>query len=174
MFWSGNCSFFVMALPCSRGGLLQNPFRPLMIPKKVLIVDDNAVLVRALSNVLEAVGFQILEAEDGAAAVSIVRRERPSLILLDISFPPDVAHGGGLAWDGFQIMTWLSRMEEAKGVPIVIISGSEAAKYRDRALKGGAVAYLQKPVEPEAVLATVRQVLGKSAPEPETLQPSGN
>lgn len=138
-----------------------------MIPKKVLIVDDNAVLIRALSNVLEGAGFQILEAEDGAAAVSIVRRERPDLVLLDISFPPDVAHGGGLAWDGFQIMSWLSRMEEAKGVPIIIISGSEAAKFKDRALKAGAVAYLQKPVEPEDVLATVRRVLGESAPEPQ-------
>ncbi len=138
-----------------------------MIPKKVLIVDDNAVLIRALSNVLEGAGFQILEAEDGAAAVSIVRRERPDLVLLDISFPPDVAHGGGLAWDGFQIMSWLSRMEEAKGVPIIIISGSEAAKFKDRALKAGAVAYLQKPVEPEDVLATIRRVLGESAPEPE-------
>ncbi len=141
-----------------------------MIPKKVLIVDDNAVLIKALSNVLEPAGFQILEAEDAAAAVSIVRRERPDLVLLDISFPPDVAHGGGLAWDGFQIMTWLSRMEEAKGVPIVIISGSEAAKFKDRALKGGAVAYLQKPFEPEDVLKAVRQVLGESAPEP-VLQP---
>jgi two-component system, cell cycle response regulator len=138
-----------------------------MISKKVLIVDDNAVLVRALSNVLEGAGYQILEAEDGAAAVSTVRRERPDVVLLDISFPPDVAHGGGVAWDGFQIMSWLSRMEESKGIPIIIISGSEAAKFKDRALKAGAVAYLQKPVEPEAVLATVKELLGESAaPEP--------
>ena len=138
-----------------------------MISKKVLIVDDNAVLVKGLSNVLMGAGYQILEAEDGAAAVSTVRREKPDLVLLDISFPPDVAHGGGVAWDGFQIMSWLGRMEEAKGLPIIIISGSEASKFKDRALKAGAVAYLQKPVEPEAVLATVKELLGESdLPEP--------
>ncbi len=145
-----------------------------MVPKRILIVDDNAVLVLALSNILTGAGYQVLQAEDAAAAVSTVRQERPDLVLLDLSFPPDVAHGGGLAWDGFQIMSWLARMDEARKVPVVIVSDSEAAKYKERALKTGAVAYLQKPVEPETLLAKVREVLGESSTElqPVTTQPS--
>lgn len=131
-----------------------------MNPKRILIVDDNAVLVKGLSNVLVGAGYEILEAEDGAAAVSTVRREKPDLVLLDISFPPDVAHGGGVPWDGFLIMNWLSRMEEAQKIPIIIVSGSEAAKFKDRALKAGAMAYLQKPVEPDVLLSTVKQFIG--------------
>jgi len=138
-----------------------------MNPKKVLIVDDNAVLVKGLSNVLAGAGYQVLEAEDGAGAVSTVRREKPDLVLLDIHFPPDVAHGGGVPWDGFLIMNWLGRMEEAANIPIVIISGCEAGKYEGAALKAGAVAYFQKPFEPEQLLAAVRQILGDTAPEPE-------
>ena len=135
------------------------------MPKRILIVDDNAVLVMALYNVLSEAGYQVLKADEASSAVSAVRQERPDLLLLDLSFPPDVAHGGGLAWDGFQIMTWLGRMDEARNIPIVVISDSEAAKYQDRAFKAGAVAYLQKPVEPEVLLAKVREVLGETAPD---------
>jgi len=142
-----------------------------MNPKKVLIVDDNAVLVKGLSNVLGGAGYQVLQAEDGAAAVSAVRRERPDLVLLDIRFPPDVAHGGGVPWDGFLIMSWLSRMEESKNMPIVIITGCEAEKYKPMALKAGAVGYVQKPFEPEELLATVRQILGDPVPQPELAGP---
>ncbi len=149
-------------------------FRPDMNPKKILIVDDNAVLVRGLSNVLVGAGYEVLEAEDGAGAVSTVRRERPDLVLLDISFPPDVAYGGGVPWDGFLIMNWLSRMEEAQRMPIIIVSGSEAAKFKDRALKAGAVAYLQKPVEPEVLLSTVKQFIGDAvAPSAEATATAG-
>ncbi|HEY5913360.1 MAG TPA: response regulator [Verrucomicrobiae bacterium] len=137
-----------------------------MNPKRVLIVDDNAVLVRGLSNVLKGAGYEVLEAEDGAGAVSTARRERPNLVLLDLSFPPDVAHGGGVAWDGFLIMTWLGRMEEAKDIPIAIISANEDPRLKERALKAGAVAYFQKPFEPEDLLKAVRQILGDSEPEP--------
>jgi CheY-like chemotaxis protein len=142
-----------------------------MNPKKILIVDDNAVLVKGLSNVLSGAGYQVLQAEDGAGAVSTVRRDRPNLVLLDIRFPPDVAHGGGVPWDGFLIMSWLSRMEETKNIPIVIISGCEAEKYKPMAMKAGAVAYVQKPFEPEELLVTVRQILGDPAPQPELAGP---
>jgi CheY-like chemotaxis protein len=85
------------------------------------------------------------------------------LILLDINFPPDVAHGGGVAGDGFLIMEWLKRMEEAKGVPIVIISGADPAKCKERALAAGAAGYLQKPIEPGELVTVVRKTLGETA-----------
>src|SRR5213594_4756279 len=77
--------------------------------KKILIVDDSIVILKTLSMKLKSSGYQVLTAADGATAVSTVRRERPDLILLDITFPPDVAHGGGVAWDGFLIISWLQR-----------------------------------------------------------------
>ena len=58
------------------------------------------------------------------------------MILLDISFPPDV---GGVEWDGFRIMEWFHRLEAAKKIPVIIITGSEDMKYKDRAVTGGAV-----------------------------------
>src|ERR1041385_2273683 len=90
-------------------------------PKKILIVDDSVLVRKTLGMKLKSSGYDVLEAADGGTAVSTVRRERPDLILLDISFPPDVGHGGGVSWDGFLIMAWLQRMEEAKGIPVFII-----------------------------------------------------
>jgi CheY-like chemotaxis protein len=134
--------------------------------KLILIVDDNEVLLRTLSYKLKANDYDVVTAMDGSQAISTVRTQKPDLILLDISFPPDVAHGGGVAWDGFQILGWLGRTEEAKGTPIIIITGGEPAKYKDRALKSGAVAYFQKPIDNEELLATIQKVLSEQKTEP--------
>ena len=81
---------------------------------RILVVDDNKVQTTALSMKLKAQGYEVLVASDGSEAISIARREKLDLILLDIVFPPDVGHGGGVAWDGFLILSWLRRMEETR------------------------------------------------------------
>jgi CheY-like chemotaxis protein len=133
-----------------------------MTPKKILVVDDNPVVLKAVQGKLEASGYQVLTAEDGSGAVSTVRLERPDLMLLDISFPPNVAHGGVVSWDGFLIMNWLGRMEEARGIPIIILSGCEAAQFEAKALAAGAVKYMQKPVDPDELIAVIREALGEN------------
>jgi len=117
-----------------------------MSAKKILVVDDNAVVVKSLQMQLTKAGFSVVTATDGSEAISAVRKEKPDLIVLDISFPPDVAGGGGIPWDGFLIMQWLRRLEEAKDTPVVIITGEDPAKYRPQALKLGATAFFSKPV----------------------------
>jgi len=127
--------------------------------KRILVVDDNAVVVKTLAMKLESAGYDVLKAEDGSEAVSAARKEKPDLILLDISFPPDVAHGGGIPWDGFLIIDWLKRIDEARNVPIIVITGGEAAKYEDRALKAGAVAFFHKPINNDELLAAIQKAL---------------
>ena len=131
-----------------------------MSRKKILVVDDNPVILKTLSMKLTAAGYDVLTAVDGGEAVSLARHERPDLILLDISFPPDVANGGGVPWDGFLIMSWLRRLEEAKNIPIIVITGGEPEKYKERALAAGAVSFFHKPIEHVELLAVIRQTLG--------------
>jgi two-component system KDP operon response regulator KdpE len=131
--------------------------------KKILIVDDSPIILKALSMKLTANGYAVLTAEDGSGAVSLARRERPDLIVLDVSFPPDVAHGGGVGWDGFLIMSWLHRLEEVKNIPIIIITGEESEKYKKRALAEGAANFFHKPIENDELLAVIRQTLEKQA-----------
>ncbi len=134
--------------------------------KRILIVDDSTIILKTLSMKLKSNGYEVLTAADGGTAVSLVRREKPDLILLDISFPPDVAHGGGVAWDGFLIMSWLGRMEEAKNIPIMIITGAEPEKFKERAMAAGAVGYFQKPINNEELLASIRETIGEAPAVP--------
>ena len=135
--------------------------------KKILVVDDSLVILKTMSMKLTANGYDVVTAEDGSEAVSAVRREKPDLILLDLSFPPDVSHGGGVPWDGFLIMNWLQRLEEAKNIPIVVITGGDPAKFKDRALAAGAVNFFHKPINNDELLTVIRQTLGKNTGQTE-------
>jgi len=141
--------------------------------KKILIVDDSIVILKTLSAKLRSSGYQVFTAADGSQAVSTVRRERPDLILLDINFPPDVGHGGGVAWDGFLIMNWLRRMDEAVNTPVVIITGNPIAESRDRCLKAGVSGFFQKPVNNEELLAAIATLIGGEKGAPNTQSQSG-
>jgi DNA-binding response OmpR family regulator len=135
---------------------------------KILIVDDSPIILKTLSMKLTANGYEVITAEDGSSAVSLVRNERPDLVLLDISFPPDVGHGGGIPWDGFLILEWLRRMDEAKGIPFIIITGGDPAQYKHRALAAGAVSFFHKPLNNDELLETIRQVLDSHVIQPQS------
>jgi CheY-like chemotaxis protein len=136
-----------------------------MDQKKILIVDDDPILVKGLTRVLNDAGYDILTAKDGSEAVSVARHEKPDLILLDVLFPPDVEHGGGIAWDGFLIMDWLRRQEETKSVPIFMITMGDTEKYRNIAFARGAAAFFHKPIDRDELLTAVRQTLGEVSAE---------
>jgi DNA-binding response OmpR family regulator len=124
--------------------------------QKILIVDDSRVILRTLSMKLTANGYNVVTAEDGGSAVRAIRKERPDLILLDITFPSDM--GGGVSWDGFLIMDWLRRLEEAKDVPIMIITGGDPLKNKPRALAAGATHFFHKPLDNDELLAEIGRV----------------
>ena len=128
--------------------------------KKILVVDDSLVVRKVLAMKLKANGYEILEAADGGTALGIVRTSKPDLMLLDLSFPPDVAHGGGAGWDGFHIMEWLKRMDEAKHMPIIIITAGSPEEYKARSLAAGAADFFQKPVNDGELLVAVRRIFG--------------
>ena len=125
--------------------------------KKILVVDDNEIILKTVSLKLQGAGYQVITALDGAEAVAAARREAPDLVLLDISFPPDV---GGVEWDGFRIMEWFHRLETAKKIPVIIITGGDDLKFKARAIAGGAVAFFHKPIEHDDLLKVIRATLG--------------
>jgi CheY-like chemotaxis protein len=124
--------------------------------KKILVVDDNEVILKTISLKLKGVGYQAVTAQDGAEAMSVVRMEKPDLILLDIVFPPDVA---GVPWDGFRIMEWLHRVDESRKIPIIIITGGEEVKNKERAIASGAVAFFHKPINHDDLLKVIHATL---------------
>ena len=124
-----------------------------------MIIDDDPVVLKAVSLKLAAEGYAAVTALDGSEGIAAVRDERPDVILLDLSFPPDICSGGGIAWDGLQIMSWLQKLEEAKGVAFIIISGCDPELYREKALKAGAVAFFRKPILQEELLLCIKEAI---------------
>jgi len=132
-----------------------------MNKKKILVVDDDVVVVRGLSIKLKANGFEVLTAADGAECVTAVRTQRPDLILLDITFPVDV---NSVSWDGFRIMEWLKHLEAAANIPVVVISAGNSEIYRSQAKAAGAVAFFHKPISHEDLFGYIRRKLNVKSP----------
>jgi DNA-binding response OmpR family regulator len=124
--------------------------------KKILIVEDDADVRLGLNARLRASGYETAFAADAMAAIGVARRELPDLILLDIGLP---------AGDGFVVMERLRGNAHLSCIPIVVVSARPAQAYADRALKAGASAFLQKPVDNDRLLRTIREVLGEVASE---------
>ena len=133
-----------------------NAETPAAPKKKILVVDDNEVILKTVSLKLQGCGYQIITALDGSEAVAAARKETPDLILLDINFPPDV---DGVPWDGFRIMDWFHRLDPSKQVPVIIITGLEDEQNKERATSSGAVAFFNKPINHDDLLKVVRATL---------------
>lgn len=125
--------------------------------EKILVVDDNPVILATLEMKLKAAGYEVLTAVDGTQAVSVARKARPQLILMDISLPEEAV--AGVQWDGFKIIEWLRRVEEAKDIPVIVITGGDSQKYKDRSLALGAIAFFQKPIDSQELLVVVKKTL---------------
>ena len=119
--------------------------------KKVLLIDDDAVLSRLISVRLRGAGYDVAVACDGVQSISAVRRERPDVILLDIGLP------GG---DGYTVLKRLKAIVHVSAVPIIVVSGRAAETDAERMLAAGADDYFQKPVDLDRLAARMGELLG--------------
>jgi two-component system nitrogen regulation response regulator NtrX len=141
-----------------------SPAAPAAKGVKILVVDDNPIIQRTIYFALRDRGYQVSISGTIAEALNLVRKEMPNLILLDINFPPDASLGGGGVRDGFWALDWMRRMEELKGVPIVIISGDDPTTASPRARAAGAAGYLHKPIPKDVLTLTVAELLAEYPP----------
>jgi CheY-like chemotaxis protein len=126
---------------------------------KILVIDDNPIIQRTIYFALRDKGYKVFMSGEIAGALNLVRKEKPDLILLDINFPPEASVGGD-GHDGFWALDWMQRMDEVKGIPIIIISGDAPEKSKPRALAAGAAGYFHKPINKDELAATIAGLLG--------------
>jgi len=138
-----------------------------MSGKRILIGDGNARDRLTLSKLLASADYEVLVAEDGSQIVNTARSRQPDLVILNTSFPPDVAHGGGAFDDGFHVINWLTRLKETEATRFLLITDEDAAKLQDKARATRAKGLCQKPINPETLLKVVQQILGDAPPPPE-------
>lgn len=118
--------------------------------QRVLVVDDDRLVRRAIALTLDGGGFEVLACERGDAAVKLVSAEKVHLMLLDVVMP----HMSGL-----EVCRQVKAMPRGKSLPVVFLSGQGHSKDIVAGLDAGADGYIEKPIEPGVLLARVRSIL---------------
>lgn len=122
--------------------------------KKILIVDDDPDVRHGMHIRLKANHYDTFFAADALSSVAEARKQEPDLIILDLGLP---------AGDGFVVMERLKKVPSLDLIPIIVVSARDARANRERAIKAGAIAFLQKPVDNAELLAVIRRALGEPA-----------
>jgi DNA-binding response OmpR family regulator len=128
---------------------------------KILIVDDEAVLLETLAYHLEQAGYQVVTAADGASALEAVHREKPDLIILDLMLP---------VIDGLEVCRQLRRDNSTSGILILMLTAKSEEIDKVVGLEVGADDYVTKPFSRHELLARVKALLrrlNKTAPPAE-------
>ena len=116
----------------------------------VLIAEDDPDQRFLYSEYMRTTGFDVIEAPDGVAAVSLAREQRPDIVLLDMGLP---------RLDGIGVADAIKKDPVLAGIPILAISGLGSEELRRRALAVGCATYLAKPYSPMALIAEVKHWL---------------
>ena len=121
-----------------------------MSKRKILIIDEDGDVRANLGARLDASGYATASAADAVNAIRTARKERPSLILLDVALP---------SGDGFRVLERLKINTELSHIPVIVLSALDAATHEDRVLKAGACAYQQKPFDDDDLLEAIDTAL---------------
>jgi two-component system cell cycle response regulator len=118
--------------------------------KTVLLVDDDDTFLLAIGVRLKSMGYTVCTAKDAVNAISAVRKNNPDVVVLDVSLP---------AGDGFLVAERLRNLIVSATTPIIFVTASEKAELRDRAMKLGAVEFLQKPFDATTLADAIESAL---------------
>jgi DNA-binding response OmpR family regulator len=124
------------------------------VAAKILVVDDGLDSWTLLSSILRTHRYQPLWAADGMQALSEARKCQPHVILLDLGLP------GG---DGFVVLERLKSNRLLSAIPVIVVTVQAPEVSEQKAREYGAVAFLQKPVKADELIAIIREVLGQQA-----------
>jgi CheY-like chemotaxis protein len=124
--------------------------------RRVLVVDDDAVVLKAFEIKLQGSGFTVFTATDPATVAGTAQKIKPEIILLDVNFPPAVT---SMEWSGLTALQWLRRFPELAAIPVIVVSGGGGAACKNKALAAGAKAYFQKPVVYKELLGAMLAAL---------------
>jgi len=124
---------------------------------RALIIDDSSVMRKIVERSLRQAGVElskVLEAGNGAEALAVLGKESVDLILCDINMP---------VMDGLEFVKQLHTVENAKGVPVVMITTEGSEQHVVQALSAGARGYMRKPFTPDQVKEHVLPLVGRKS-----------
>ncbi|MEE8501579.1 MAG: response regulator [Kiloniellales bacterium] len=119
------------------------------LDKTVLVVEDNDINMRLFHDMLEARGYNVLQATDGTEGWRMAREHRPDLILMDIQLP-------GIS--GLEVTKRLKADETLKSIPVIAITAFATDGHEEKIRGGGCDAYIVKPISIPSFLQTVERL----------------
>jgi DNA-binding response OmpR family regulator len=122
---------------------------------KILIVDDDPDLRRAIKIRLRANHYDAVQASDGHSAIAVAQKEQPSLIILDLGLPAD---------DGFAVLKKLQDADTLSRIPVIVLTGRGPQFNEQQALQAGAMAFFQKPADNRELLEVIRMTVPNTWP----------
>ena len=123
---------------------------------KVTIVDDDRDTRELLSFALESEGFEVNAAANGLRLISSLQLKRPDAILMDVN----------MSWiDGFELCKAVKKNEQFRDIPVIFVSGRGEPEDRRRGVEAGAADYFVKPLDLNALIKRLRELIPSPAPE---------
>ncbi|MFH2218490.1 MAG: ATPase, T2SS/T4P/T4SS family [Pseudomonadota bacterium] len=122
-------------------------------PKKILVADDDEIVLKILANVLETENFIVITAPDGSEAIKKTFQEKPDLIVTDYLMPH---------MDGMALIKKLKSELSTRLIPIIIISALDEVESEVALIEAGADDYLAKPIETRRLVARINRLLNRS------------
>ena len=124
------------------------------MPKKILIVEDNELNMKLFSDLLGAHGYETEQTREGLKAISLARKFKPDLILMDIQLP-EVS--------GLEVTKWIKNDDNLAEIPVIAVTAFAMKGDEKRIRDGGCAAYISKPISVASFLSTVRKFLDAAA-----------
>lgn len=119
--------------------------------KKVLIVDDEPLIVKVLSIRLEGLGYKVFTALDGEEGLDAIKKEKPDLVMLDIGLP---------RLDGTTLCELVKTGADTKHIKVIMLTGKRLMGDMESSFAAGADLYVNKPYEWKRLLEHIRQLIG--------------
>jgi len=116
--------------------------------KKILVVEDNEDNFYLIRFILENNGFEVIEARNGNSGVELAIKEKPDLIIMDIQLP-DI--------NGLEVTKKIRSSKVDRSLPIVAITSYAMTGDKENALAAGCNGYIEKPIDPENILAEINK-----------------
>ena len=119
--------------------------------KLILIIEDNLLNMKLFRDLLEAHGYNTIQARDGTVGLAMAREHRPDLVLMDIQLPEI---------SGLEVTRLMKQDENLKAIPVIAVTAFAMKGDEEKILEGGCAAYLAKPIAVTPFIETVRKFLG--------------
>ncbi len=120
------------------------------MPKTILIVEDNELNMKLFNDLLQAHGYNTLQAKDGRLVIEMTRKNRPDLILMDIQLPEI---------SGLEITKMLKADDDLCNIPVVAVTAFAMKGDEQKIRSGGCDGYIAKPISVASFLQTVAKFL---------------